>query len=1049
MRRARSSSPRQRASPRRRCQWRAHLGRRGPALRAALGAQLGHRRLHRPRAPRRASGVRAARTSSASTRCTRCSRTTRRTRARTVRPAGSSSMCSTSTSRRSRTSRECDAAQTLVRAALSSRRGCERCARRALVDYAGVAAAKLRGARAACTRTSARSTSRRDTARARAFRSVPRARGRGAAPPRAVRGAAGALPAARIRRPGAGPSGPQRIATRPPREVGRFATSGASAWSSSNTCSGRRTSSSQRRAPRCASSDSASASTPTWRCRSTAAAPKAGRTRRSTRFAASVGAPPDDFNPHGQDWGLPPLDPASACARPPMRPSSRRCARTCATPARCASTTSWGLLRLFWVPPGSPPADGRLRALSARRPARHPRAREPAQPLPGDRRGSRHRPRRDAPAHCTRTACSRTGCCYFERDARRRVQAARGVSRAGAGRGEHPRPADARGLVGRPRPQRARRAAWPDAGRAARQAQVAARAGPRARCCWRSSARALAAAGDATPSRGPELTPALARARARLSRAHAGAGHGGAARGRARRASTRSNLPGHRPSSIRTGGASSRCALERWRDDARFAALARRARARARAAPQRRSGRHGAGAAHRAARDLPPAAAPRLRLRTGDRAGALSRRARRQPRVLLAVPARAAGQPARLRHRRPRRAQPGDRQPTRTSSASCAALRAPRHGPDPRHGAEPHGRDGRRQRVVARRARERPGVARTPTSSTSTGRRSTRTLAGKVLLPVLGDHYGAVLERGELELAFEAARRLASRVRYSRAPLPARPARVPARARARGAPARARRGRPRRALASSQRLIAAFGTCRRAMPHRAGAVAERSRDKEVAQAPPRAARRATHPALARGDRARRCAAFNGSAGERASFDAPARAARRAGLPARLLARRLRRDQLPALLRHQRPRRAAHGERRGVRGDAPAGARARARRATSTACASTIPTGCTIRRSTSGGCRSATPRAPASPARAPMPHAARPLYVVVEKIVAPHEQPAGELAGPRHHRLPLRQRGERPVRRHRGRARASTAPGGPSCATRRIDFDEVAYRAQAR
>src|SRR4030095_13697697 len=32
-----------------------------------------------------------------------------------------------------------------------------------------------------------------------------------------------------------------------------------------------------------------------------------------------------------------------------------------------------------------------------------------------------------------------------------------------------------------------------------------------------------------------------------------------------------------------------------------------------------------------------------------------------------------------------------------------------------------------------------------------------RELSGKVLLPFLGDHYGAVLERGELRLAFEPA----------------------------------------------------------------------------------------------------------------------------------------------------------------------------------------------------------------------------------------------------------------------------------------------------
>ena len=39
-------------------------------------------------------------------------------------------------------------------------------------------------------------------------------------------------------------------------------------------------------------------------------------------------------------------------------------------------------------------------------------------------------------------------------------------------------------------------------------------------------------------------------------------------------------------------------------------------------------------------------------------------------------------------------------------------------------------------------------------SSTSTGRRSRRSCTRKLLLPILGDQYGKVLERGELQLAF-------------------------------------------------------------------------------------------------------------------------------------------------------------------------------------------------------------------------------------------------------------------------------------------------------
>ncbi len=64
-----------------------------------------------------------------------------------------------------------------------------------------------------------------------------------------------------------------------------------------------------------------------------------------------------------------------------------------------------------------------------------------------------------------------------------------------------------------------------------------------------------------------------------------------------------------------------------------------------------------------------------------------------------------------------------------------------------------------------------------------------------------------------------------------------------------------------------------------------------------------------------------------------------------------------------------------------------------------------------------------PPARAGRVRAARRQPARPLYVVTEKIVAPFEDMPEVVGGARHDRLSLRQRGERPLRRHRGRARA--------------------------
>ena len=70
-----------------------------------------------------------------------------------------------------------------------------------------------------------------------------------------------------------------------------------------------------------------------------------------------VGAPPDEFNTQGQDWGLPPFVPHKlrAAAYRPLVETIRAAFRHC---GGLRIDHVMGLFRLFWVPNGMKPADG-------------------------------------------------------------------------------------------------------------------------------------------------------------------------------------------------------------------------------------------------------------------------------------------------------------------------------------------------------------------------------------------------------------------------------------------------------------------------------------------------------------------------------------------------------------------------------------------------------------------------------------------------------------------------------------------------------------------
>ena len=141
----------------------------------------------------------------------------------------------------------------------------------------------------------------------------------------------------------------------------------------------------------------------------------------------------------------------------------------------------------------------------------------------------------------------------------------------------------------------------------------------------------------------------------------------------------------------------------------------------------------------------------------------------------------------------------------------------------------------------------------------------------------------------------------------------------------------------------------------------------------------------------------------------------------------LLAHRVARDQLPALLRRQHARRAA---RRAVRRCSPRRTRCSKRcsaTAWSTACASITRTDCSTRRATSRCCRGCARASPGTSSRRPSAAGARtPALRGGREDSVRGRGAAAPLGRARHDRLQLPQRPQRPVRRLRATPGACVA-----------------------
>ncbi|MBI4183726.1 MAG: 4-alpha-glucanotransferase [Proteobacteria bacterium] len=77
----------------------------------------------------------------------------------------------------------------------------------------------------------------------------------------------------------------------------------------------------------------------------------------SLALGARFGAPPDAFNPSGQDWGLPPLNPVALRERA-FAPFARVLAANMRHAGALRIDHVMALVRLYWIPPGAKAAEG-------------------------------------------------------------------------------------------------------------------------------------------------------------------------------------------------------------------------------------------------------------------------------------------------------------------------------------------------------------------------------------------------------------------------------------------------------------------------------------------------------------------------------------------------------------------------------------------------------------------------------------------------------------------------------------------------------------------